>query len=56
MQRKLSIAGWLLFLVGGALWLFNIEVPFEEADSVLIGLGAILLLFSGIMKMNNQQS
>ncbi|MCP3030946.1 hypothetical protein LF817_06270 [Halobacillus sp. A1] len=55
MQRKLSVAGWLLFLVGVGLWLLNIEASFEEADSVLIGLGAILLLFSGIMKMKDQQ-
>ncbi|WP_179133919.1 hypothetical protein [Halobacillus massiliensis] len=56
MQRKISVAGWLLFLCGGALWLFGIDLPIEEADSVLIGLGAVLLLFSGIMKMNSQQS
>ncbi|WP_159462122.1 hypothetical protein [Halobacillus sp. Marseille-P3879] len=56
MQRKLSIAGWLLFLLGVGLWLLKIEVAFQEADSVLIGLGAILLLFSGIMKFKDQQS
>ncbi|MFC7060906.1 hypothetical protein [Halobacillus seohaensis] len=56
MQRKLSIAGWVLFLIGAGIWLFEVEVAIKEADSILIGLGAILLLFSGIMKIKHQQT
>ncbi|WP_176142465.1 hypothetical protein [Halobacillus hunanensis] len=55
MQKKVSLAGWVLFIVGACFWIADVNLPFVDIDSVLVGAGAVLLLISGIMKMKEQQ-
>ncbi|WP_163527664.1 hypothetical protein [Halobacillus ihumii] len=55
MQKKVSVAGWLLFIIGACFWIADVNFPFVDIDSVLVGIGAVLLLISGLMKMKDQQ-
>ncbi|UOQ95322.1 hypothetical protein MUO14_10550 [Halobacillus shinanisalinarum] len=56
MQRKISIAGWLLFVIGVGFWVSDAQTPLFDIDSVFVGIGAVLLLISGVMKIKGQQN
>ncbi|UOR10966.1 hypothetical protein [Halobacillus amylolyticus] len=48
MQKKVSLAGWLLFVIGVGFWVSDIQTPLFDIDSVFVGIGAVLLLISGL--------